>query len=94
MFHSCDVLIQYRDEDDSSHELRTKPGEIILHATSETAVTYDKGHYYFYDLSDTSRTELGDSQIGSRGTYTVVSCGAYLFVFDENGTLADRIQIK
>lgn len=74
---------------------KTKTFERIIYADAEKAITYYKGNYITYSISDWKRIgKTSADEIKEGGSYIFELCGEYVFVFDENsGECIDRIEI-
>ncbi len=65
-------------------ELKTKKYERILYADTEKAITYYKGNYCTYSMSDWKLLEKQSArEIKNGGSYSFEVCGDLLFVFDD-----------
>lgn len=74
---------------------KTKTFERIIYADAEKAITYYKGNYITYSISDWKRIgKTAADEIMEGGSYTFELCGEYVFVFDDNsGECINRIAI-
>ena len=95
--HKKDCIFSVNiDEFMINKEGYTKKQEKILYANSEKAITYYKGKYLTYSLDDWKVTnKQSASEIKKGGSYNFVSCGDFIFVFD-NGSdeLLNKIPIN
>ncbi len=73
----------------------TEKFERILYADSQKAITYHKGQYLTYSLSDWKVIKKQNAdEIKNGGSYTFESCGEYIFVFDDKqNKLINTIEI-
>lgn len=68
-------------------ELKTKKYERILYADTEKTITYYKGNYCTYSMSDWELLEKQSAhEIKNGGSYSFEVCGDLLFVFDEESS--------
>jgi len=74
---------------------KTKTFERIIYADAEKAITYYKGNYITYSISDWKRIgKTAADEIKEGGSYTFELCREYVFVFDDNsGECINRIAI-
>ena len=74
---------------------KTRTFERIIYADAEKAITYYKGNYITYSISDWKRIgKTAADEIKEGGSYTFELCGEYVFVFDDNsGECINRIAI-
>ncbi len=94
--HKNDFLNVFNAADFSINCIfKTKTFERILYADSQKAITYYKGQYLTYSLSDWEVIkEQNADEIKNGGSYTFESCGEYIFVFDDKqGKLINTIGI-
>jgi len=94
--HKSDCIVfMEKNNLNSKVEHFTKKYEKTIYANSEKAITYYKGKYLTYSLNDWKVTDKQSaSEIKEGGSYNFVTCGDYIFVFDNNsGELLNRIHI-
>ena len=94
--HKSDCIVFMEKNDlNSKVEHFTKKSEKTIYADSEKAITYYKGKYLTYSLDGWKVTnKQSASEIKEGGSYNFVTCGDYIFVFDNNsGELLNRIHI-
>jgi hypothetical protein len=94
--HDHDYIVIIDKNDFEVKDKKTKTFERILYANSEKAITYYKGKYLTYSLNDWKVTDKQSaSEIKEGGSYNFVSCGEYIFVFDNaSGELLNKIPIN
>lgn len=90
------VLIIDADSLEIEKHHETKKYERILYADTEKAITYYKGNYCTYSMSDWKLLEKQSArEIKNGGSYSFEVCGDLLFVFDEeSGKLLNTIDIS
>ena len=78
------VLIIDADSLEIEKHHETKKYERILYADTEKAITYYKGNYCTYSMSDWKLLEKQSArEIKNGGSYSFEVCGDLLFVFDD-----------
>lgn len=89
------VLIIDTDSLEIEKRHDTKKYERILYADTEKAITYYKGNYCTYSMSDWELLEKQSArEIKNGGSYSFEVCGDLLFVFDEESSeLVNTIDI-
>lgn len=95
--HKKDCIFSVNiDEFMINTEEYTKKHEKILYADAEKTITYYEGEYLTYSLNDWEVTDKQSAnEIKEGGSYNFVSCGEYIFVFDnDSGELLNKISIN
>ena len=83
--HDHDYAVIIDKNDFEVKEKKTKTFERIIYVDSEKAITYYKGKYLTYSLDDWKVTDKQSaSEIKEGGSYNFVTCGDYIFVFDND----------
>ena len=95
MFHKYDCIKIVDLQNNEICEHKTKTGEKVLYLSSQKAITYYKGQYLTYSLSDWEVIKKQNAdEIKNGGSYTFESCGEYIFVFDDKqNKLINTIEI-
>ncbi len=95
LYHSYDELFLLDCNSEEVLSRKTKSGEKVLYLSNQKAITYYKGQYLTYSLSDWEVIkEQNADEIKNGGSYTFESCGEYIFVFDDKqGKLINTIGI-
>jgi len=94
--HNHDYAVIIDKNDFEVKEKKTKTFERIIYVDSEKAITYYKGKYLTYSLDDWKVTDKQSaSEIKEGGSYNFVTCGDYIFVFDnDSDELLNKIHIN
>ncbi len=94
--HDHDYLVIIDKHNFELKEKKTKTFERIIYADSEQAITYYKGKYLTYSINDWKVTDKQSAnEIKEGGSYNFVTCGDYIFVFDnESDELLNKISIN
>lgn len=94
--HNHDYAVIIDKNDFEVKEKKTKTFERIIYVDSEKAITYYKGKYLTYSLDDWKVTDKQSaSEIKEGGSYNFVTCGDYIFVFDnDSDELLNKIRIN
>ena len=94
--HNHDYAVIIDKNDFEVKEKKTKTFERIIYVDSEKAITYYKGKYLTYSLDDWKVTDKQSaSEIKEGGSYNFVTCGDYIFVFDnDSDELLNKISIS
>ncbi len=94
--HDHDYAVIIDKNDFEVKEKKTKTFERILYVDSEKAITYYKGKYLTYSLDGWKVTDKQSaSEIKEGGSYNFVTCGDYIFVFDnDSDELLNKISIS
>ena len=83
--HDHDYAVIIDKNDFEVKEKKTKTFERIIYVDSEKAITYYKGKYLTYSLDVWKVTDKQSaSEIKEGGSYNFVTCGDYIFVFDND----------
>ena len=94
--HNHDYAVIIDKNDFEVKEKKTKTFERIIYVDSEKAITYYKGKYLTYSLNNWKVTDKQSaSEIKEGGSYNFVTCGDYIFVFDnDSDELLNKISIS